>query len=232
MKPMLITVKNIVKTYLEAQNKICILSGGDLSIGYGEIVGLFGQSGSGKSTLLHILGLLESFDSGVINFNNRNYQNLSEKEKNILRLKEIGFIYQFHHLMPEFSAIENVMIPLRIQNINNKEAYSKSYEILDRLGLKDKIDNNPYELSGGEKQRVAIARALVTRPSLILADEPTGNLDKITGNKVFELLLETVKEYNCSMLLVTHNEDYAKKLYKVYDIKDTRISERISHVNN
>jgi len=223
MQNNLIVVENIVKNYFEAQNKFCVLSGCSLSIQHGEIVGLFGQSGSGKSTLLHILGLLESFDAGIINFKNKNYKSLSEKEKNKLRLTELGFVYQFHHLMPEFSAIENVMIPLMIQNVNNKESYSKSYEILEKLGLADKINNNPNELSGGERQRVAIARALVGKPSLVLADEPTGNLDEATGSKVFELLLDTVKAYKASLLMVTHNESFAKKLNKVYEIKDCQI---------
>lgn len=226
MEQILVSVENIVKTYFEAKDKVCVLSGGSLSIKRGEIVGLFGQSGSGKSTLLHILGLLESFDGGVINFNNKNYHDLSEKEKNTIRLREFGFVYQFHHLMPEFTAIENVMIPLRMQAISAKEAYNRSFEILAELGLSDKVNNYPYELSGGERQRAAIARALVTRPSLVLADEPTGNLDEATGNKVFELLVEAVKEYNASLLLVTHNEAFAKKLHKVYEIKDSQILER------
>jgi lipoprotein-releasing system ATP-binding protein len=222
----LLSVERLVKTYFEAKDKVCILSEVSLLINPGEIVGLFGQSGSGKSTLLHILGLLESFDEGVINFGSKNYQSLSEKEKDKLRLYELGFIYQFHHLMPEFNAIENVMIPLRMQNINTYEAYDRSFEILSKLGLSDKINNNPYELSGGERQRVAIARALVTRPSLVLADEPTGNLDQATGDKVFGLLIDTVKEYNAALLMVTHNESFANKLHKVYEIKDSRIFQR------
>ena len=188
-----------------------------------ESVAFVGPSGCGKTTLLQICGLLDDATSGNIYINSQKINDLTDIEKTNIRKNNIGFVFQFHHLLPEFSVLENVMLPALINKSNKKETKTKAINILNDLGLFSKINNRPYQLSGGEKQRVAIARAIINNPSIILADEPTGNLDPENSEIVFNLLLKVVKTYNSSLLMVSHNMELAKKLDRIITIKDKKI---------
>ena len=179
------------------------------------MVALVGQSGSGKSTLLHILGLLDQSDSGEVFFKEKNVLNVSDKQKTKIRLSDIGFVYQFHHLLPEFSAIENIMLPQIVAGVSKTQARNYAMELLGKMGLEHKSDNRPAKLSGGEQQRVAIARALANKPTILLADEPTGNLDPETSEAVFAIFKKLVKETGTAALIATHNMDLAEKMDRV-----------------
>ena len=183
-----LTLKNIEKKYLDASKNIQVLNGVNLSFNKNNIISLVGPSGSGKSTLLHILGLLEIVDQGEYLFNDVNLINLKDDQKTIYRRKNISIVYQFNNLISDLRAIDNVILPLLINNLNKNESFKKAENLLNKLGLKERLNHYPHELSGGEQQRVAIARALINEPELILADEPTGNLDSKTANEVFEIL--------------------------------------------
>ncbi len=223
MSKTILSLQNISKSFTQGKKNLLILRGASLNIKEGQIVALVGPSGCGKSTLLQIAGLLDQVDSGKVAINGNACTKASDKTLTKLRRDEIGFVYQFHHLMPEFSALENVIIPQIIAGKPKKEAQDNAIEILKFMGLGKRLQHRPSELSGGEQQRVAIARAIVNKPSLLLADEPTGNLDPETADEVFSLLVETTKAIGLSMLIVTHNMELTKRMDKVVTIKDGAI---------
>lgn len=216
MNKAVLTLKNISKKYQQGKSIVEVLSNVNLTVMQGELVAIIGSSGSGKSTLLHIAGLLDTPNSGVVEINSINYP---QNYAHIIRLHNIGFIYQRHHLLKDFTALENVAMPKLIIGNNHKSAFREAEELLVELGLANKIHNMPGELSGGEQQRVAIARSLINNPQIILADEPTGNLDPNTANEVFNLLLKTVNQKNTSIIVVTHNHEMASKMHRVYQLK-------------
>jgi len=205
-----LTLKNIQKKYLDASKNIQVLDGVNLSFNKNNIISLVGPSGSGKSTLLHILGLLEIVDQGEYLFNDVNLINLKDDQKTIYRRKNISIVYQFNNLISDLRAIDNVILPLLINNLNKNESFKKAENLLNKLGLKERLNHYPHELSGGEQQRVAIARALINEPELILADEPTGNLDSKTANEVFEILL-SLKSKERLIVFATHNRELSDK---------------------
>lgn len=201
----MLSTKNIVKSYGSLQ----ILKGVSLEVNKGEIVSIVGASGAGKSTLLHILGTLEKPDSGTLIIDNTNVFELSARKLALFRNQKIGFVFQFHHLLPEFSAIENVCIPAWIAGTNKKDAIKKATELLEILNLKDRIEHKPNELSGGEQQRVAIARALINNPAIVLADEPTGNLDSQNSKAIFDIINNLRNQLGQTFIMVTHNQELA-----------------------
>ncbi|MBL0725788.1 MAG: ABC transporter ATP-binding protein [Alphaproteobacteria bacterium] len=215
---------NIVKSFtsVAGKRKDVILNKVNINIAYAETVAIVGSSGCGKTTLLQLLGLIDIPDSGNILLDGQNCCNLTESERSKLLAKKIGFVYQFHHLLPEFTALENVVIGCVAADFSFKEAELLSIEALTVLGLKDKINKMPNTLSGGERQRVAIARAIAKKPKILLADEPTGNLDPNTGKMVFDALLRLVKSFGLSLLCVTHNADIANRMQRVLTIQDLR----------
>jgi lipoprotein-releasing system ATP-binding protein len=212
--------RNISKTYNEGDAATPVLNDVSLSIKAGEHVAILGSSGSGKSTLLHILGGLDSPTSGVVEFNGKALNGLNSNALAKLRNDEMGFIYQFHHLLGEFSAQENVAMPLRIRGLSTKEANEKAGLLLDEVGLSHRKDHLPSAMSGGERQRVAIARALVTEPTVVLADEPTGNLDDSTGEQIYQLLKSLSEKKKTAFVVVTHDIALAKRMDRVLRIKD------------
>ncbi|MCZ6502837.1 MAG: lipoprotein-releasing ABC transporter ATP-binding protein LolD [Gammaproteobacteria bacterium] len=203
------------KSYDQGDKTIRVLDGIDLEIYRGERVAIVGLSGSGKSTLLHLLAGLDNADSGQVFIGGEDIANLDEKSLCQVRNKTLGFVYQFHYLMSEFTAIENVAMPLMIGNVNKKTANATASEVLGKVGLKNRLEHRPGQLSGGERQRVAIARALVTRPQCVLADEPTGNLDEKTAEEVNQLLLDLSHELDMSFVIVTHNHDLANRMDRI-----------------
>ena len=215
----MLTGKNIYKTY----GAVPVLKGVDISIERGEIVSIVGSSGAGKSTLLHILGTLDKADKGEVKMNNVPVSSLQGKKLAAFRNKHIGFVFQFHHLLPEFTAIENVCIPGWLAGRRKKEVEEKAAEWLSNLGLKDRTENKPNQLSGGEQQRVAVARALINNPSIVFADEPTGNLDSVNAKELHQLFLDLRKKFNQTFLIVTHNEELAKLGDRVLYMKDGKI---------
>jgi len=201
----MIEAKNIFKSY----GNVNVLKGVDIEIGTGELVSIVGKSGAGKSTLLHILGTLDSADEGELKILGEQINNFSPKELARFRNKNIGFIFQFHHLLPEFTAVENVCIPAFIQKIKKEEAEKRAKELLDYLGLSHRLTHKPNQLSGGEQQRVAVARALMNKPGVVFADEPSGNLDSTTSQELHQLLFDLRKDLNQTFVIVTHNEELA-----------------------
>ncbi|HEX7691360.1 MAG TPA: ABC transporter ATP-binding protein [Sediminibacterium sp.] len=200
-----------------------VLKGVDVSIGQGEIVSIIGSSGAGKSTLLHILGTLDRPDSGSITISNERVDQLTGKKLAAFRNNHIGFVFQFHHLLPEFTALENVCIPGWIAGRKKKEVTTRAQELLELLGLGNRADNKPQQLSGGEQQRVAVARALINQPDIVFADEPTGNLDSANARDLHELFVTLRKEFNQTFLIVTHNEELAGLSDRTLHMKDGRI---------
>lgn len=206
----ILSAKNITKSYQDGKNTTNVLNGLDIEVNAGEKIAIVGTSGSGKSTLLHILGGLDVPTSGEVWLHGKCMNQLNETQRGSLRNQYLGFIYQFHHLLPEFSAIENVAMPLMLRNeVKIPDARDQAIELLKRVGLEHRLTHRPGELSGGERQRVAIARALVTKPSLILADEPTGNLDHANALAVFEILAELQSSLKTALLMVTHDRQLA-----------------------
>jgi len=212
--------RNISKVYQEGENTTPVLSNVSLSINAGEHVAILGSSGSGKSTLLHLLGGLDTPTSGEVWFKGKNLSTLTPSSLANLRNMEMGFIYQFHHLLAEFSALENVAMPLRIRGEKVSVANEKAKALLDDVGLSHRYEHLPSALSGGERQRVAIARALVTSPSVVLADEPTGNLDDTTGEQIYQLLIRLSEEKQTAFVVVTHDVSLANRMDRVLRIKD------------
>ncbi len=211
-KSAILRLKNITRIYHQGTKELVVFRRANLEIYPGELVALVGPSGAGKSTLLHIAGLLERPDEGEIEIAGKDCNTLGDAERTAIRRADIGFIYQFHHLLPEFSALENIEIPQLINGLNAGEAKERSHQLLTMLGLSERADHRPSQLSGGEQQRVAIARAVANSPRILLADEPTGNLDPETSNRVYRQLLELARLAGLSALIATHNMELAQKM--------------------
>ena len=221
-KPALI-LKNIFQGFMQGDKELRVLCGASIEIMPGEIVALVGPSGSGKSSLLHIAALLEQPKTGEVFINGSDCINLNDRERTLIRLHQLGFVYQFHHLLNEFSARENVMIPQMIAGVSKVMAESFADDIIKSLGLSNRLHHRPGKLSGGEKQRIAIARALSNKPNILIADEPTGNLDPQTAAKVFEKLMLVVKNNNVAALIATHNLELASLMDRICYLKEGRI---------
>lgn len=217
----MLTAKNIRKNY----GSLPVLQSVDIDIRKGEIVSIVGSSGAGKSTLLHILGTLDKADSGSIMLEGQAVDTLKGNKLAAFRNKYIGFVFQFHHLLPEFSAVENVSIPGWVAGRKRKEVTDEAISILTTLGLGDRLDNKPQQLSGGEQQRVAVARALINKPAIIMADEPTGNLDSARAKELHQLFIDLRNKFDQTFLIVTHNDELAKMSDRVLHMKDGRIIE-------
>lgn len=216
----MIVIENLHKSYGDLK----VLKGVDLSIKKGEIVSIVGSSGAGKSTLLHLMGTLDRADEGKIIINDENTSVLSDKKLSTFRNKHIGFVFQFHHLLPEFTALENVCIPAFINHTPKAEAEKKAIELLDLLGLTARIHHKPSELSGGEQQRVAVCRALINSPAVVLADEPSGNLDSVAAKELHQLFFDLRAKTNQTFVIVTHNEELANMADRKLVMKDGKIS--------
>ena len=221
-----LSVRGVTRTYQSAAGPLTVLKGVDLDVRPGEVVGLIGPSGSGKSSLLHAAGLLERPTSGEISIDGQGVSEMPERSRTHLRLAKIGFVYQFHHLLAEFDARDNVALPLRIAGVNQTEARARAEEVLTALGLGERLTHQPAQMSGGEQQRVAVARALANRPRLLLADEPTGNLDPATSQTVFEALHKLVKDTGVAALIATQKMELAGHMDRVFALKDGHLEER------
>lgn len=200
-----------------------VLKGVDITVEKGEIVSIVGSSGAGKSTLLHILGTLDTADKGRISINGQLIESLSSRKLADFRNRHIGFVFQFHHLLPEFTALENVCIPGWIAGTKKADVQARANELLKTLGLGGRLDNKPHQLSGGEQQRVAVARALINTPAIVMADEPTGNLDSANARELHQLFIDLRKQFNQTFLIVTHNEELAKMSDRVLMMKDGKM---------
>ncbi|MDD2705497.1 MAG: ABC transporter ATP-binding protein [Acidocella sp.] len=223
MSEFLLHLRGIGRTYKTGEEALTVLNGAELSVRPGEIVALVAPSGSGKSTLLHLAGLLEKPDAGSVIIDGEDAGMLPDAARTAIRLRKIGFVYQFHHLLAEFTALENISLPQMIAGKSQAEADRRSMDLLGRLGLAARSQHLPGKLSGGEKQRVAIARALANHPALLLADEPTGNLDVATANIVFEELLHIVRSENVAALIATHNPELAARMDRQVTLRDGRL---------
>lgn len=215
--------RSVVRRFREGESTLEVLSGVDLAVHEAERLAIVGTSGSGKTTLLQIMGGLDDPTSGDVLVNGQSITHIDEKEKSALRNRFIGFVYQFHHLLPEFTAQENVAMPLLIRRLKKEDAMQQAADLLGRVGLAERLDHKPGELSGGERQRAAVARALITRPKLVLADEPTGNLDAGNGQHVLKLMLELNRELNTSLVIVTHDHSIAGQMDRVLVLEDGRL---------
>ncbi len=220
----IIQVKNLTKIFGDGV-EIKALDGVDLDIERGEFLAIIGPSGSGKSTLLNQIGILDTPTSGTVLLNGVDVTEMSDKERSRTRNKELGFIFQYHHLLPDFNALENVMMPLLISGIRSSQAREIARKVLDEVGLGDRMEHRPNQLSGGQNQRVAIARALVNKPSIVIGDEPTGNLDSKASENIYELLRQLNREHNQTFILVTHDERMAAKTDRIIRLVDGRVAE-------
>jgi len=225
MSSAVLELRGIARTFTQGGRSLEVLRGCSLAINAGEPVALIGPSGSGKSTLLQIAGLLERADGGSVIIDGRDTSALGDDGRTALRRQSIGFVYQFHHLLPEFSAQENIMLPQMIKGISREAASKRAGELLELVGLTNRADHRPARLSGGEQQRVALARALANAPKLLIADEPTGNLDPHTADHVFGVLQNLIRTQNLAVLMATHNHELAGKMKRVVEIRDGALSE-------
>jgi len=223
MNDLLLSARALTKTYLLGKRSLDVLRGVDLDVARGELLALRGASGAGKSTLLHLIGGLDSPNAGEILFDGRDLAGFSERQLTQFRNRRVGFIFQAYHLLPELDALENVCLPARMARLNRSTVEARGRDLLARVGLQDRLDHKPSELSGGEQQRVAIARALINQPELILADEPTGNLDSRTGGEIIELLKSLRAEKQTTLVIATHDAKVAAHAGRVIELVDGRI---------
>ncbi len=219
-RELVLSCRGLEKSFSDAGVEIQVLQGLQLDVFSGDRIAIVGSSGSGKSTLLHLLGGLDVPSGGEVRILGREFSSLSETERGYVRNYSMGFIYQFHHLLPEFTALENVALPLFVRNNKAGEALEAAADLLSRVGLGSRLHHKPGEMSGGERQRAAIARALVTRPQCILADEPTGNLDEHTADQVFNIMLELNQSHGASLVMVTHNLGLARKMDNIFELHE------------
>jgi lipoprotein-releasing system ATP-binding protein len=226
MSSAVLALRGLGRTYRTGEGQLEVLRGVDLEVHAGEVVGLIGPSGSGKSSLLHAAGLLERPTAGQVIIEGQDCSKLSDKARTRLRLGLVGFVYQFHHLLPEFSALDNVALPQMIAGVSRPTARGRAEALLSQLGLAERLNHQPGQLSGGEQQRVAIARALANQPRIVLADEPTGNLDPHTSGAVFQALFDLARATGVALVIATHNMELARYMDRVFALEDGHLSER------